>query len=45
MIQTLSTVMLLFKVPADFSMGAASRYLYPNSAIAANGTTHVLYNL
>ena len=43
MIQTLNTVMQLFK-GSNFSMRAASRHFWPNSAIA-NGTMHVFYNL
>ena len=43
MIQTLSTVMQLFK-GSYFSVGAASTYFLPNPAIA-NGTTHVFRNL
>ena len=39
MIQTLCTVMQLFK-GSYFSVDAASRHFWPNSAIA-NGTTHV----
>ena len=42
-IQTLSTVMLLFK-GSYFSVDAASRHFWPNSAIA-NSTTHVFRNL
>ena len=41
MIQTLSTVMQLFK-GSYFSVAAGSRHLWPNSAIA-NGTTYVNY--
>ena len=43
MIQTLNTVMQLFK-GSNFSMRAASRHFWPNSAMA-NGTTHVFHNL
>ena len=42
-IETLSTVMQLFK-GSYFSQGAASRHLWPNSAIP-NGTMHALYAL
>ena len=42
-IQTLSTVMQLFK-GSYFSVGAASRHFWPNSAIA-NSTTHLFRNL
>ena len=41
MIQTLSTVMQLFK-GSYFSVAAGSRHLWSNSAIA-NGTTYVNY--
>lgn len=43
LIQTLSTVMQLFK-GSHLRVGAASRYLWPNLAIA-NGTTYVFDNL
>ena len=39
----LSTVMQLFRGPY-FSVGAASRHFWPNSAIT-NSTTHVFHNL
>ena len=43
MIQTLSTVMQLFK-GSYFSVGGTSRHFFPNLAIA-NGTTDVFHNL
>ena len=43
MIPSLSTVIQLFK-GSYFSVGAASRHFWPNSAIA-NGTTHVFHDL
>ena len=41
MIEALSTVMELFKGPY-FSVGAASRHFWPNSA-NANGTAHIFH--